>query len=55
MKALKLMKEDEEENDAKPCETCLAYAEENGLLREQAEKQNEIIDKLSQTQELLML
>lgn len=58
LKTAKLMKCQEEELgmvEEKECETCKAYETENELLREQAEKQSEIIDKLSQTQELLML
>ncbi|TNV75533.1 hypothetical protein FGO68_gene5389 [Halteria grandinella] len=37
------------------CETCEAYEMENQLLKEQTSKQQEVIDKLGEAQELLML
>ena len=37
------------------CEICEAYEEENTMLREQAEKQGLVIEKLSKAQELLMM
>ena len=39
----------------KDCTTCEAYEMENQLLKEQSGKQQEVIDKLSEAQELLML
>ena len=47
------------EKEAKPpkkeCQTCQAYEMEGSLLREQITKQQEVIDKLSEAQELLLL
>ena len=51
---LKTSKE-EEEGSGKKCETCDSLNQENELLRIQNEKQSEIIDKLGEAQELLML
>ena len=56
-KAIK--KEESGEKQAEPpkkeCTTCQPYEMENLLLKEQMVKQQEVIDKLSQAQELLML
>ncbi len=60
-RALKKVKKQEEkgEKEAHPpkkeCQTCQAYEMENSLLKEQMTKQQEVIDKLSEAQELLML
>ncbi len=43
------------EKDPAACKLCEATQEENDILREQNQQQTEIIDKLSETQELLML
>ena len=52
-------KEESGEKQAEPpkkeCTTCQPYEMENLLLKEQMVKQQEVIDKLSQAQELLML
>ena len=52
-------KEESGEKQAEPpkkeCNTCQPYEMENLLLKEQMVKQQEVIDKLSQAQELLML
>ena len=40
--------EKEEKEEKEECETCEAYEMENQLLKEQTEKQQEIIDKLSE-------
>ena len=41
--------------EKEPCDTCEAYTMENELLKEQTTKQQEVIDKLSEAQELLLL
>ena len=41
--------------DTTSCKNCKAYEEENDLIKEETSKQQEIIEKLSETQELLML
>ena len=46
---------DADEDDDKECETCQAYEKENELLTEQNAQQQQIIEKLGQAQELLML
>eukprot|EP00347_Sterkiella_histriomuscorum_P007564 403348432 len=46
--------DDEDEHD-KDCETCDAYEKENQLLHQQNEQQQQIIERLGQAQELLML
>ncbi len=47
--------EKQAEPPKKECTTCQPYEMENLLLKEQMVKQQEVIDKLSQAQELLML
>ena len=51
----KAEKQQNPDESQKGCTTCKAYVMENELLKEQSEKQQEVIDKLSQAQELLML
>ena len=41
--------------EGKTCDTCEAYEMEASLLKEQTEKQQEVIDKLSEAQEMLLL
>ena len=41
--------------DDEDCDKCNEFEEENQILREQVEKQSEIIEKLSRAQELLMM
>lgn len=47
--------QDDDEEGQKPCSLCKDIVEENQLLMKQNEQQSEVIDKLSQAQELLML
>ena len=45
----------EREADPAACKVCEVSEEENEILRDQNDKQGEIIEKLSETQELMML
>ena len=46
---------DGEDDQDEDCDKCNEFEEENQILREQVEKQSEIIEKLSRAQELLMM
>ena len=46
---------DGEDDDDDDCDKCNEYEGENEVMREQVEKQTEIIEKLSRAQELLMM
>ncbi len=48
LKAEETAEDDEDEELDENCRTCQAYEAENELLREQSNKQQEVIDKLSQ-------
>ena len=45
----------DDEDDEKDCETCNALEKENELLTQQNDQQQQIIERLGQAQELLML
>lgn len=45
----------DDETDEDECQGCNKYEEENQLIRDTVEQQEEIIEKLSKAQELLML